>query len=378
MRFHVLGFAHTKTSPEYCACAYTQKVWKLCQMLRGLKHEVIHYGAEGSYPECSETVDVLSDAAQKAVYDYDKTRSFFKWDPNDSAFQLFNRNAIFEIVKREQPQDFLLCMGGTWHKPIADHFPAMTVVEPGIGYEGIFSRFRVFESYAWMHYMYGRLGSAQVDGTWFDAVIPNYFDETQFEIRPKKDYFLYFGRLIPRKGLRVVADIAERLKIKVLCVGQGALSDPGAGPDDCGITSEYLEHRPAVGIEERKILMAEARALFLPTYYLEPFGGVAVEAQMSGTPVITTDWGAFPETVRHGETGYRCRTLEQFIWATKNVHLLSSRVCRQWAVENFGLDRVAGMYQEYFEMLFSLWGKGWYADNPTRAQLDWLTKDYGR
>ena len=40
---------------------------------------------------------------------------------------------------------------------------------------------------------------------------------------------------------------------------------------------------------------------------------------MSGTPVIATNWGVFPETVIHGLTGWRCRTLEEFEWAAQNV-----------------------------------------------------------
>ena len=74
---------------------------------------------------------------------------------------------------------FLLCSMGSHQKKIADSIGDRgIVIEPGIGYSGIFSRYRVFESYAWMHYLYGE--TRQGDGSWYDAVIPNYFDPTEF------------------------------------------------------------------------------------------------------------------------------------------------------------------------------------------------------
>lgn len=374
MRFHVLGLPHTKTTLEYCACAYTNKIWKMCDMLMSLGHEVIHYGAEGSNPNCTENVVVISDAKQKEVYKgYDFKSEFFKWDPADDAFKTFNSNAALEIIKRKSPRDFLFVQG-TWHKPCSDIAGVDMTVEPGIGYTGVYTKYRVFESYAWMHHVYGILN--QVDGSWYDAVIPNYFDEKQFEIMPKKDYYLYLGRVIPRKGLQIVADIAERLKIRVLVCGQGKLNNPSAGYDNCGVNSKYLRHVGFADIDRRKKLMAEAIACFMPTYYLEPFGGVAVEAQMSGTPVITSDWGAFPETVQHGVTGYRCRTLDHFIWATKNANKLNPEDCRRWAVDNYSMDRIKWMYQEYFNMLDNLWGKGFYEVNDNRSELNWLERRY--
>ena len=43
---------------------------------------------------------------------------------------------------------------------------------------------------------------------------------------------------------------------------------------------------------------------------------------------------------------------------------------------NFSLDKVAKMYEEYFQSVLNVYtGEGWYQKNPTRTNLDWLKKE---
>jgi len=106
--------------------------------------------------------------------------------------------------------------------------------------------------------------------------------------------------------------------------------------------------------------MTHARALFLPTLYLEPFGYVVIEANMSGTPVITTSFGAFPETVKDGYNGFKCWTHREFVEAAQHIGMIKPRNCLKWAMQ-YTLDKTAPMYKRYFTRILDLTGKGWYA-----------------
>jgi glycosyltransferase involved in cell wall biosynthesis len=366
MRFHILGVPHTKTNADYVACAYTQKVLKFGKMMTQRGHEVIHYGAEGSDLICSEHVTVVSDKIQEECYGQDWRTTFFKYDLEDNCYQTFFSNAIREISARKKKNDFILPFWGAGVRPICDAHEDLICVEAGIGYpHGSWARWKIFESYAIYHAYGGIENVAHCKQDWYHVVIPNYFDPDDFIFEEKKeDYFLFTGRVYAGKGANIAIEATNLAGVKLVIAGQKEKDYPL--PDNV----EYVGY---VGVEERKKLMSKAKASFLPSMYIEPFGGVQIENLLSGTPTLTNDWGAFAENNIHGVTGYRCRTMGDYVDAIRSIDNIKPSNCRAFG-ENFTLDRVAPMYEKYFQDVLDVYeGRGWYSDGN---DLDALYRFY--
>ncbi len=367
-RFHVINLPHTQTTAEYISCAYTQKVVKFCRMMKSLGHEVYLYASEENEAPCDELITVVTKQEQREWFgEYDFKQQFFNisWDPTAPHWIITNGRIIKEITKRASERDFICLSMGIDQKQVADALPAMMAVEFGIGYEGVFSNFRVYESYAQMHYVQGLLHDD--NGHAFHTVIPNYFDPADFPFREKKDdYYLFIGRMAQRKGPDIAAEVTRRIGAKLVMAGQGVERTIGNKIIAAEVTVEgdHIKHVGHADVKKRGELMSQAKAVFLMSGYLEPFGGTSIEPMFCGTPVITTDWGAFPENIVHGQVGYRAKTLGEAVWAAQNLDKLApAKEIRQYAIDNFSLDRVKYLYQAYFEQLYTLWDEnGWYSD----------------
>jgi glycosyltransferase involved in cell wall biosynthesis len=349
MSIHLLALPTTQTTSKYELCGFTQATIRFAKLLRHLNHTVFLYGAEHNEAPCSEFVSCISEEEQRVLlgntqYQYAAT------DNSPALWALCNPRMVSAIAKRKQPRDIICTIGGRSQQSVTEAHPDCLALEYSIGYVGSYAPYRVYESHAWRHCTHGFQDSWE--GRFFDDVIPLFFDESDFQFRErfnKERFALYVGRLTPRKGIAIACQAAHAAGIPLKVIGHG----------DTSLVTHGAEYLGPLCNAERNEYMSRATALLCPTQYIEPFGSVAVEAQMCGTPVISTDFGGFTETVDHGRSGFRCNYLGEFVSALRVAKYLDCEYIRERAVRLYSIPQVAKQYDHYFKRLELLWEHGW-------------------
>lgn len=322
MKVHVLGNPRTPTGLTNRVDPFAVHAYKYIKHLSQHFH-MIHYGIPGAQVDC-EHVDIPTSPVE---------------------IKRFNEIAGEEIRKRASDGDIIVCFFGVDNQLACDMNPNCRPVEPSIGYRanGIFAPYRVFTSYANMHMFYGERGMLMTP-SWFDDVIPNPFTVSEFEYcERKEDYFLYFGRVVEEKGVHLAIQATERLGKKLIIAGPGSLQSLGYGT-----TPDHVEMFGVADAAQRKELMRKAKCLIGLTHYVEPFGNMVIEANLSGTPAITTDWGGFTETVLEGKTGYRVRDFKSLLNAMDSIDKIDLCDCRSWGL-NFSDEVVHMKHKQYLD-----------------------------
>jgi glycosyltransferase involved in cell wall biosynthesis len=129
--------------------------------------------------------------------------------------------------------------------------------------------------------------------------VQNFTDVPHGEAVPveRNDTVIYVGRMAAEKGPTLLAECAERLKLRVVFVGDGDLV--GAVRERCP-SAEITGWLEAEQVRER---LRESRVLVLPSLWFETQGLVVAEAAAMGVPSIVPDESGARDWVIDGETG---------------------------------------------------------------------------
>ncbi len=159
-------------------------------------------------------------------------------------------------------------------------------------------------------------------------------------------YLLFMGRMSPDKGVHHAVRIAHasghplQLATKIRETAEQEYFEcevrPLLGPDD-----ELVVEVP---LARRLQMLQGATALINPIVWPEPFGLVMAEALATGTPVLAFPYGAAPEIVDDGKTGFLCQDEADMVTAVDRVAQINRADCRAAAEERFSMRRMACDY----------------------------------
>jgi glycosyltransferase involved in cell wall biosynthesis len=347
MRFHLLGLAHLPVKTGLPMCPFTPLIYGMSKFLTEEGHQVILYAPHGSDAPCTEFVEVVSkETISPLLVNYMK----MVHRQEHPEWQEYKQRVVKELTIRYKVGDIALLTYGNFQTFVMEI--AKINCEIMVGYEGFCSPCKVFPSNAWMHYLYGKY-KKECLANWYDQVIPHYLDLTQYpnSVSNPEEYYLFLGRLISDKGIDVALRLCEDKKLIV-----GGCDHTGGIPD---WSKDYpkAQFLGPVGLAQKISLLSKAKALLVPSQFLEPFGMVILEAMACGCPVITTDWGSFPEIVEQGVTGFRCRSKTQFRNAMEQS--LNREQIRQ-KVAKYDVKIIGQDYLRYFERLQKASTNDWW------------------
>ncbi len=171
----------------------------------------------------------------------------------------------------------------------------------------------------------------------------------------KDDYFIFLVCGLERavlKGLGLALLLVQELGIKLVVAGSS--KDKFYQRQFAAMCQEQgIDFVGEVRGPKKAELIARAKALLAPTLINEPFGLVIAEALISGTPVICSDRGSFPELVSP-DVGFICRRFHEYIAAVEMLEKIDPKACREKAMQDFHYLRMAANYIKEYEIEISL------------------------
>jgi glycosyltransferase involved in cell wall biosynthesis len=193
-----------------------------------------------------------------------------------------------------------------------------------------------------------------VPGVPVARVIHHGLDPAPFPVgRGDGGYLLFLGKMTPEKGAHRALEAAFKAGQRLILAGK--VREPAERWYFERYVAPYLNDRlrfvGEVTQEEKRELLAGARALLFPIRWNEPFGIVMLEALACGTPVLAFNEGAAGEVVEDGRTGFLCRNEAHMAEAIDHVDELDRGACRAAVEGHFSAERMVAEYLELFAQL---------------------------
>lgn len=188
------------------------------------------------------------------------------------------------------------------------------------------------------------LSNVQNWRTIYNAV---HLDRLSFSDRADGGYLAFLGRLTANKGVHIAIGVAQAAGEPLKIAGNVSDEPGGRAFFEAHVSphlSRSIQWIGTVDDRAKASFLGRARALLVPIRWDEPFGLVVAEALACGTPVIAMHRASMPELIRHGVTGFLCRSTDEMVEAVGRIGEIDRRACREECKRRFSMDRMVDEY----------------------------------
>ena len=185
---------------------------------------------------------------------------------------------------------------------------------------------------------------------WVGTVYHGYPPENFPFNESPSDYFLYLGRFSPEKAPDQAIRLAKacNIPLKIAAKIDPAEKDYFSERIKPMLDDPLIEYVGEVAEAEKITLLKNAKALLNTIDWPEPFGLVMIESFACGTPVIVGNCGSSHEIVKHGKTGYVCKTADDFKQAVRRIGTIKRSDCRKDFEGRFSCKRMVDGYERIY------------------------------
>lgn len=180
--------------------------------------------------------------------------------------------------------------------------------------------------------------------------VHNGFDPSEYIFqKEKEDYYLFLCAMnkAEEKGLSIALNLAQKMGFSLIVAGNAPSEEVSQKITKQCEKANAVYVGGVYGLKKAK-LFAGAKAFLFPTQLQESFGGVAVEAMMSGTPIIASNNGALPE-IMSPEVGFVCANMKEYEQAVENIDTINPSTCRAYSIQHFHYLNMAKNYAKMYQ-----------------------------
>jgi glycosyltransferase involved in cell wall biosynthesis len=187
--------------------------------------------------------------------------------------------------------------------------------------------------------------------------VPNFLEKGNIVVKKNESnqkYFLYFGRLSEEKGVLTLIKAVENMDIILYIVGTGPLKEK----IEKYISENKINNIWLLGFksgEELLNIVADAKAVIIPSEWYENGPYSAIEALQLGRPIIGANIGGIPELIKGNgalfESGNSKDLRDKINW----INTLDNELYRDLEQKSYQLFDTVYTWQNHYEKLLSIY-----------------------